>query len=117
MRSIIELARGTNTRGAAAFYQGLPFRRAGSLDVSRAHAAQAAGVDLGHSAGSDREPGIESYPQDKYLPSFLLRGDSCETVFHVQIAVDVEGDNFRVVTMYIPDPIEWDSGLRSREIR
>ena len=60
---------------------------------------------------------IESYPQDKYLPSFLLRGDSCETVFHVQIAVDVEGDNVRVVTMYIPDPNEWDPGLRSRRIR
>jgi hypothetical protein len=59
---------------------------------------------------------IEAYPQDKYLPSFLLRGDSDESVFHVQIATDVEGENIRVVTMYIPDPDEWDEGLRSRRI-
>ena len=60
---------------------------------------------------------IESYPQDKYLPGFLLRCDSSGTVFHVQIAADVEGENIRVVTMYIPDPEEWDAGLRSRRIK
>ena len=31
---------------------------------------------------------IEAYPQDKYLPSFLLRGESEGSVFHVQIATD-----------------------------
>jgi hypothetical protein len=36
---------------------------------------------------------IESYPQDRYLPSFLLRGESVGTVFHVQIATDIEGEN------------------------
>ena len=60
---------------------------------------------------------IEAYPQDKYLPSFLLRGDSGGSVFHAQIATDVEGDNKRVVTIYIPDPDEWDEGSRSRRIR
>lgn len=55
--------------------------------------------------------------QDKYLPSFLLRGDSGGSVFHVQIATDVEGENIRVVTMYVPDADEWDEGLRSRRIR
>ena len=60
---------------------------------------------------------IEAYPQDKYLPSFLLRGESGGTVFHVQIATDMEGENIRVVTMYIPDPGEWDEGLRCRRIR
>jgi len=59
---------------------------------------------------------IEAYPQDKYLPSFLLRGDSDGSVFHVQIATDVEGENIRVVTMYIPDPDEWDQGLCCRRI-
>jgi len=60
---------------------------------------------------------IEAYPHDKYLPSFLLRGDSDGSVFHVHVATDVEDENIRVVTMYIPDPGEWDEGLRYRRIR
>jgi hypothetical protein len=60
---------------------------------------------------------IEAYPHDKYLPSFLLRGDYNGSVFHVQVATDLEGGNIRVVTMYIPDPDEWDEGLRYRRIR
>ena len=57
---------------------------------------------------------IEAYPDDKYLPSFLLRGEADGTVFHAQVATDVDGDNIRVVTMYVPDPEEWDTGLRVR---
>jgi hypothetical protein len=60
---------------------------------------------------------VEAYPHDKYLPSFLLRGESEECVFHAQIATDVEGDNIRIVTMYNPDPSEWDEGLRVRRAR
>jgi hypothetical protein len=60
---------------------------------------------------------IEAYPQDKYLPSVLVRGDSEGYVFHVQIATDVAGDNIRIVTVYIPDPNEWDEGLRFRRSR
>ena len=30
---------------------------------------------------------------------------------------DVEGENIRIVTMYPPDPNEWDEGLRFRRIR
>lgn len=57
---------------------------------------------------------IESYPEDKYLPSFLLRGEGEGIVFHAQIATDVDGGNVRVVTMYLPRPDEWDLGLRVR---
>ena len=60
---------------------------------------------------------IEAYPDDKYLPSFLLRGEHKGAVFHAQIATDVEGDNIRVVTMYTPDPDEWDERLRKRRAR
>jgi hypothetical protein len=60
---------------------------------------------------------FESYPQDKYLPSVLLRGESEGCVFHVQIAMDVEGENIRIVTMYTPDPNEWEAGLRFRRTR
>lgn len=57
---------------------------------------------------------IEAYPHDKYLPSFLLRGESERCVFHAHVATDVEGENIRIVTMYTPDPNEWDEGLRFR---
>lgn len=60
---------------------------------------------------------IEAYPHDKYLPSFLLRGESEGNVFHAQIATDVEGENIRIVTMYTPDPNEWDEGLRFRRAK
>jgi hypothetical protein len=46
-----------------------------------------------------------------------VRGESEELVFHAQIATDLEGDNVRIVTMYVPDPSEWDEGLRVRRNR
>jgi hypothetical protein len=33
------------------------------------------------------------------------------------MAADVEGGNIRVVTLYTPDPDEWDEGLRFRRTR
>ena len=57
---------------------------------------------------------IEAYPHDKYLPSFLVRGESAGFVFHAQVATDVEGENIRIVTMYTPDADEWDDELRHR---
>jgi hypothetical protein len=57
---------------------------------------------------------IESYPTDKYLPSYLLRGASQSCVFHAQLGTDVAGNNVRVVTMYEPSPEEWDKELRVR---
>ena len=33
---------------------------------------------------------IESYPDDKYLSSFLLRGETKGVVFHGQIATDLK---------------------------
>lgn len=57
---------------------------------------------------------IESYPEDKYLPSYLVLCHSEEGAAHVQIATDVEGDNIRVVTVYRPSPREWEPDLRTR---
>jgi len=59
---------------------------------------------------------LEAYPDDKYLPSFLVRGEVPEFVFHALIATDVEGDNVRVVTMYLPDPEQWGDGGRFRRV-
>jgi len=60
---------------------------------------------------------IESYPDDKYLPSFLVRGEWEGTVFHAQIATDVDDRNVRVVTMYLPRADEWDPAFRVRRTR
>ena len=54
---------------------------------------------------------VEEYPEDKYLPSYLVLGNGS---FHVLVAVDVESDNVRIVTAYRPDPAEWERGFRTR---
>ena len=57
---------------------------------------------------------IEEYKDDKYLPSYLIRAAHKGTVFHVQVATDLEGDNVRIVTAYTPDPGDWDRDFRRR---
>jgi hypothetical protein len=59
---------------------------------------------------------IEAYPDDKYLPSFLVRGEVPKFVFHALVATDLAGYNIRVVTMYLPDPNKWEAGGRTRRI-
>lgn len=60
---------------------------------------------------------IESYPDDKYLPSFLLRARSKERSSTRRSRPMSEGDNIRVVTMYAPDADEWDEGSRKRRTK
>ena len=57
---------------------------------------------------------IEEYPEDKYLPSYLVLAKDGGSVFHVLFATDVENDNVRIVTAYHPDPKEWEPDLRTR---
>lgn len=57
---------------------------------------------------------IEEYPEDKYLPSYLVRAEHAGITFHVHIATDVNGDNVRIVTAYIPDPSGWEEHFRRR---
>jgi len=60
---------------------------------------------------------IEAYPEDKYLPSYLVCGWYGSTVFHVLFAVDVDNGNVRVVTAYRPDPMEWTADWKRRTRR
>src|SRR4051794_35016680 len=57
---------------------------------------------------------IESYPDDKYLPSYLVYVEFQGLVFHVLFAADVPGHNVRVVTAYRPNPKEWSADLKKR---
>ena len=57
---------------------------------------------------------IESYPGDKYLPSYLVCSRHQNVVFHVLFAADVESDNVRIITAYHPGPAHWDANLKTR---
>ncbi len=57
---------------------------------------------------------IESYPDDKYLPSYLVYLQWHGDVFHALFATDVNGDNVRVVTAYRPSSDEWEDGRKRR---
>ena len=57
---------------------------------------------------------IEEYPDDKYLPSYLVYSRSRSLVIHVLFAAYVAGDNVRVVTAYSPNLVEWESDMRTR---
>ena len=57
---------------------------------------------------------IESYPADKYFPSYLVFSTHEGSVFHSLFAVDVSGGNVRMITAYRPDPEEWGADLKTR---
>lgn len=57
---------------------------------------------------------IESYPDDKYLPSYLVCSKYHSEIFHILFGLDVEGMNVRVITAYRPDPSEWMNNLQER---
>ena len=59
---------------------------------------------------------VEAYPDDKYLPSYLLLGRRGDAAFHVLFAADVEGQNVRIVTAYHPRPEEWEDDLKTRRM-
>jgi hypothetical protein len=58
---------------------------------------------------------IEAYPQDKYLPSYLVWTSHESHILHVLFAVDIEGHNVRVVTAYHPGSREWIEGFKRRK--
>lgn len=57
---------------------------------------------------------VEAYPEDKYLPSYLVLAKSGADPFHVLFGVDLEGGNVRVVTAYRPSEQEWEDDLKTR---
>ncbi len=58
---------------------------------------------------------IESYPEDKYLPSYLVYAYHNNKVFHVLFAADVKNNNVRVVTAYYPAAEKWSEDLKRRK--
>ena len=57
---------------------------------------------------------IEQYPDDTPFPSTLLLAHVRERPLHVVTARDAANDVTYVVTVYEPDPNEWDAEFRRR---
>lgn len=68
-------------------------------------------------AGVDSYSIVEAYPDDKYLPSYLLLAKPAGAALHALFAADVAGDNVRVVTAYRPSADEWEPDLRTRRVK
>ncbi len=59
---------------------------------------------------------IENYPDDRPLQSCLILGYSeKERPIHAVVAADITDRMLWVITVYIPDPDEWDSEFRRRK--
>ena len=57
---------------------------------------------------------IEDYPADKYSPSCLIMGFTAGTrPLHIQVSRQ-ETETTRIVTIYEPDPAEWDANFTMR---
>ena len=58
---------------------------------------------------------LESYPDDAPYPSRLVLGWSASRPLHVVAAEDREAGETRVITVYEPDPNQWEAGFRRRK--
>ena len=60
---------------------------------------------------------IEEYPEDKYLPSYLLLSKYKNISFHILIAVDLIGNNIRIITAYVPEKGKWEDNFKTRRTK
>jgi len=64
---------------------------------------------------SDTYEIIEKYPEDKYLPSYLVYAEYEKNAIHIQIAIDEVNNNIRIITAYKPSPDKWEEDLKRRK--
>jgi hypothetical protein len=57
---------------------------------------------------------VESYPEDKYLPSYLVLARQRDEAFHILFGADVAEEHVRIITAYRPNPDEWEADLKTR---
>jgi hypothetical protein len=57
---------------------------------------------------------IESYPGDKYLPSYLVYAHHQGIIIHILFAVNVKEESVTVVTTYRPDTRHWEEDRKRR---
>ncbi len=57
---------------------------------------------------------VEEYPNDKPYPSRLLLGFVSHRPIHIVIAENSAASEIFVVTVYEPDPLQWDQDFKVR---
>ncbi len=58
---------------------------------------------------------VETYPEDRPFPSVLIYGSTgANRPFHAVFAYDAEDDRAVVITVYQPDPAQWEDYRRRR---
>ena len=57
---------------------------------------------------------IEAYPNDKPYPSKLVMGWCGNRPLHVVLAEDNDSQETIIITVYEPDPAEWEEDLKRR---
>lgn len=60
---------------------------------------------------------IETYPEDKPFPSRLMLGWTGSRPVHVVVADNVAAQEAIIITVYQPDPEEWEAGFKRRKRR
>ena len=58
---------------------------------------------------------IAAYPDDLPYPSRLLLGWRGDRPLHVVVAYNARDDEQIVITVYEPDPAQWEDGFRRRK--
>ena len=58
---------------------------------------------------------IEDYPNDKPFPSCLVLGKAEGKPLHVVIATDKEVNRAIIITVYEPNPSQWEPGFERRK--
>ncbi|MBM3814034.1 MAG: DUF4258 domain-containing protein [Acidimicrobiia bacterium] len=58
---------------------------------------------------------FEQYPEDKYLPSYLVLAGTANEPLHILFAPDVASENVRIITAYRPSPQEWENDCKTRK--
>ncbi len=57
---------------------------------------------------------IESYPDDTPYPSRLILGWRGKRPIHIVVADNITNGEVIVVTVYVPDPTQWEDDFRQR---
>jgi hypothetical protein len=60
---------------------------------------------------------IEEYPDDSPCPSALVLGFVANRPLHVVVALDANGPDAYIITVYQPSPDKFEAGWRTRRKR
>ena len=58
---------------------------------------------------------VEAYPNDTPYPSELLLGWCGNRPVHVVAATDKTNQRKIVITVYVPDPVKWETNFKRRK--